>query len=355
MASVELYPLQCNARSVEPIWGGRRLAPWLGWPEPHPERLGEVWIAYDQNEVLNGVLAGQSLADLAATYGAELVGTRSFARYGADFPLLAKFLDAADRLSIQVHPDDAYAHQVEAHTGFHGKTEAWYILETDSGAEVIHGMLRAGQRDEFAAAVEAGQVEMLLRRLPVQPGDVVFVPAGTVHAINAGVMLFEIQQKSDLTYRVYDYQRRDAKTGQLRELHLAKALDVMNYAAAQQGAARPLRRSDIAEVVVACPYFALEHWNITGSLAASTDPASFEILIGIGGSIRLEHAATSITLASGSSVVLPASTGAYQLEVINGPCRLLRVFVPDLADDVLAPLRAAGHSEAAIGTVVFVE
>jgi len=329
------------------------LAPWLGWPEPHPERLGEVWIAYDQNQVLNGALAGQSLAELAAAYGADFVGTRSFARYGADFPLLAKFLDAADHLSIQVHPADAYAHQFEAHTGFHGKTEAWYILETESGAEVIHGMLRASRRTEFAAAVEAGQVEALLRRLPVQPGDVVFVPAGTVHAINAGVMLFEIQQKSDLTYRVYDYQRRDAKTGQLRELHLARALDVMDYAAARQGIARPLRRSNIAEVVVACPYFALEHWIIDGSLVAATNPASFEILICIAGSARLEHAPTSITLATGSSVVLPAVTGNYQLHAIDGPCRLLRVFVPDLATDVLAPLRAAGHSDAAIGTVVF--
>ncbi len=135
---------------------------------------------------------------------------------------------------MQVHPDDAYAHSVEAASGFHGKTEAWYILRAAPGADLIHGLAAPSDRARFAAAVADGTLMQLLRRVPVAPGDAVFVPAGTVHAISGGIMLFEIQQKSDLTYRVYDYDRRDAQ-GNLRELHLERALDVSDYGAPAPG------------------------------------------------------------------------------------------------------------------------
>src|SRR5712692_968948 len=234
-----LYPLLTERRLVQPIWGGTELAAWLSLPEPRPDKLGETWEVYDQNRISNGPLAGRSLADASQQYGAALVGTRTAERYGADFPLLAKFIDAADRLSIQVHPDDVYAHRHEAATGFHGKTEAWYILSAAPGATVIYGLARPNSRAEFAAAIAAGQVGNLVRRLPVKAGDVIFVPAGTVHAIEAGIVLFEIQQKSDLTYRVFDYGRRDAVTGQPRALHKDKALDVMDYVPASRGAIPP--------------------------------------------------------------------------------------------------------------------
>ncbi len=346
-----LPPLITRRKLVEPLWGGTRLATWLELPEPRPARLGESWQVFDSNPVAEGPFAGRTLAELARHYGPALVGARAVARYGADVPLLAKFIDAADRLSIQVHPDDAYAHRVEAHTGFHGKTEAWYILDAAPGATVTYGLKRPCTRAEFAAAVAAGTVEALMAHLPVAPGDVIFVPAGTLHAINAGIMLFEIQQKSDLTYRVYDYGRCDPKTGQPRELHLEKALDVSVFAPAPRGVIRPLPLAPDRDLLVACPSFALERWRVARRTGLAVDPGSFEILTVIDGAGAIEpedprHA--PLVLRRGDSAVLPASLGACSL---RGPMTVLRASIPDL-EQLAAAARAAGHSEERIGEVI---
>ncbi|MEI7645783.1 MAG: type I phosphomannose isomerase catalytic subunit [Chloroflexales bacterium] len=338
--SVDLYPLFTGHKIIEPIWGGHRLADWLDLPPPRPVRLGEMWQAYDVNPVINGPLAGCSLAELARAYGPDLLGRRSFARFGADFPLLAKLIDAADRLSIQVHPDDTYAYTHEAATGFHGKTEAWYILDAVPGADVIYGLRRPSDRATFAAAVRDGGLEDLLQRIPVAPGDVIFVPAGTIHAINAGIMLFEIQQKSDLTYRVYDYNRHDVKTGRLRELHLEKALDVSDFGPVCHGKSFALALASGRDLLVACPYFALERWQIAGEVILD-DQGSFEILTLIDGGCQLMWPGGSISLGRGNSVVLPASLGVCALV---GAATLLRVYMPDL-HSLAARLRAAGHPD----------
>lgn len=335
-----LYPLITWRKIIEPLWGGHRLATWLDLPPPRPVRLGEMWQAYDVNPVINGPLAGCSLAELARAYGADLVGHRSFDRYGADFPLLAKFIDAADRLSIQVHPDDRYAYAHEAATGFHGKTEAWYILDAAPGADVIYGLTCPSDRAAFATAVQDGALEDLLQRLPVAAGDVIFVPAGTIHAINAGIMLFEIQQKSDLTYRVYDYNRRDANTGMLRDLHLEKALDVSDFGPARCGKIPTLALAPRRDLLVACPYFALERWQVAGDVAMGPH-GSFEILTMIDGMGRLTWSGGQIALRRGDSVVLPASMDACSLA---GSATMLRVYVPDL-EILAADLRAAGHPD----------
>ncbi|MEI8306143.1 MAG: type I phosphomannose isomerase catalytic subunit [Chloroflexales bacterium] len=328
--SDSLYPLITGRKIVEPIWGGRRLAVWLDLPPPRSVRLGEMWQAYDVNPVINGPLAGCSLADLARAYGPDLVGQRSFARYGAEFPLLAKFIDAADRLSIQVHPDDVYAYAHEADTGFHGKTEAWYILDAAPDADVIYGLTATVDRATFAAAAHDGSLDDLLQRIPVTPGDVIFVPAGTVHAINAGIMLFEIQQKSDLTYRVYDYNRRDVKTGRLRELHLEKALDVSDFGPARYGKAPTLNLSPGRDVLVACPYFALERLTLDSEYCMHTDPASLEIITLIDGVGHLEWREGTVPLRRGESIILPASLGAWSLVPRDAPITALRVYIPDM-------------------------
>jgi mannose-6-phosphate isomerase len=346
-----LSPILTDRKIVEPIWGGSSLAAWLDLPAPRPERLGETWQVYDHNRITFGPGAGGTLAELVQSQGAAIVGTRTVERYGADFPLLAKFLDANDRLSIQVHPDDAYAHTQEAATGFHGKTEAWYILHAPAGATVTYGLQRASSREEFAAAIRDGQVEELMGELPVAPGDVVFVPAGTLHAINAGIVLFEIQQKSDLTYRVYDYNRRDAKTGQLRELHLDRALDVSDFAPAADGKIAPLALAPGRDLLIACPYFALERWSLGGPLSATTDPGSFEIITTIKGGARLSWPDESLDLRRGDSVVLPASLGDWSIEPADGPATALRVYVPDLVA-LAAEAAAAGHAEARVAEVV---
>lgn len=352
-----LYPLITERRIVEPIWGGQRLVAWLDLPEPRPQRLGETWQVYDTNRICNGPLAGETLAAVTQRYGPALIGTRTMERYGADFPLLAKFIDANDRLSIQVHPDDTYAHSHEANTGFHGKTEAWYILDAAPGADIIYGLSRASSRAEFADAVQREELEPLLRRLPVQAGDVVFVPAGTLHAINAGIVLFEIQQKSDLTYRVYDYGRRDATTGQPRELHLEKALDVIDYQPTLRTtiAPLPLEADDQRTLLIACPYFALERWQLPVARTVSTDPGSFEILTLIAGSSALTWESGELTLQRGDSVVLPATLGAYSLHPASSTetvPQLLRAYVPDLHGDLINPLQAQGIAAERIAQVV---
>jgi mannose-6-phosphate isomerase len=320
-----LPPLTLERKLDSRIWGGSSLGPWLGLADA-PPNLAESWQVYEHNRVVGGPHAGRTLGDLAREHGAELVGTRSFARYGADFPLLAKFIDAADHLSVQVHPGDEYAHTVEAATGFHGKTEAWYILRAEHGAEVIHGLARPSSRAEIAEAVASGGLMSLMRRVPARPGDTIFVPAGTIHAINAGIMLFEIQQKSDLTYRVYDYDRRDAQ-GRLRELHLDRALDVIEYGEQPPALVEPRPLGGGRDLLVSCPYFAMERLLLNAARDAATDPGSFEILTAIDGAAELSWDGGSQPLRRGESVVLPAALGVYRLAPA-GSAVLLRCYVP---------------------------
>lgn len=320
-----LPPLALERRLDSRLWGGNTLGPWLNL-QTAPENLAESWQVYEHNRVANGRYEGRTLAELVAEHGADLVGTRSFDQYGADFPLLAKFIDAADDLSVQVHPDDRYAHTVEAASGFHGKTEAWHILRAAPGAEVIYGFKQECTREECAAAIERGTLDELLQRVPVQAGDTIFVPAGTVHAINAGILLFEIQQKSDLTYRVYDYDRRDNQ-GKLRELHVDRALDVTNYQVATTAKVEPRPLDDGRELLVQCPYFAMERWSLEQSREAATDGGSFEILTMIDGTALLTADRDQLRLERGQSLVLPANMGQYRLDP-EPSATLLRCYVP---------------------------
>lgn len=321
-----LPPLALERRLDTRLWGGDTLGAWLGLPNP-PAQLAESWQVYAQNRVSNGRFAGRTLADLTTEYGAALIGTRSYQRYGAEFPLLAKFIDAADHLSVQVHPDDTYAHTVEAASGFHGKTEAWHILRCEPGAELFHGLQAASNREAFAAAVADGTVVDLLRRVSVAPGDTIFVPAGTLHAINAGIMLFEIQQTSDLTYRVYDYDRRDAN-GKPRELHLERALDVIDYRATGPAAILPQPLGDGRSLLVRCPYFAMERWELGAAYECSTSPATFTILTVIDGATTLEWQDGNLNMRRGESLVLPASLGTYRL-LPDASVTLLACSVPE--------------------------
>ncbi len=321
-----LPPLALERRLDSRIWGGRTLGAWLGLADA-PAQLAESWQVYDQNRVVGGPFEGQTLAQLAAAHGADLVGERSFARYGADFPLLAKFIDAADHLSVQVHPDDAYAHRVEAATGFHGKTEAWHILHAEPGTALIHGLRAPSDRDTLARAAKEGWLLELLRTVPVAPGDTLFVPAGTIHAINAGIMLFEIQQKSDLTYRVYDYDRRDAQ-GRPRDLHLDRALDVIDYGPPRPAHIPPRALASGRTLLVECPYFAMERWELSGERELRTDPGSFEIWTAVGGAAALVWPGGTAPLPRGASLVLPATLGGYSLRA-EPAATLLRCYVPE--------------------------
>jgi mannose-6-phosphate isomerase len=343
---MKLYPLLLERHLDSRMWGGQRLAPFLGLPQPHPERIAESWQVFDTNRILNGPLAGMTLAQAAHLCADQLVGTLSPPRYGADFPLLAKFIDARQDLSIQVHPDDAYAHRVEAHTGFHGKNEAWYILDAEPGADLFYHLAQPVTRDQFEAAVHGNTLLPLLNRRPVTAGDVIFVPAGTLHTINAGILLFEIQQKSDLTYRVYDY-------GRPRPLHLEKALDVIAF---DQPPPSPVQPLDLAPdgsrtLLVACRHFAMERWQLNTTMAAGTHSTSLEILTLTAGAGELSWDGSVLPLRTGESVVLPASLGPYRLAP-REELTLLRCYVPDLEPDILVRLRHLGYSQAQIANVV---
>jgi mannose-6-phosphate isomerase len=318
--------IRLHRRLEQRLWGGHTLARWLNLHDAPPQ-LAESWEIYNDNVILNGALKGLTLRQAVTQYGAQLVGAASFARYGAEFPLLAKFIDAAQPLSVQVHPDDAYAHTHEAHTGFHGKTEAWYILNCDTNSDVIHDFVHAIDRQHYADAIHHGTLEALLRHVPVAPGDTVFVPAGTVHAINAGIMLFEIQQTSDLTYRVYDYNRRDAQ-GNLRDLHITQALDVSYLGQPRHALSTPINRGHGVRELVRSEFFVMEHIQHTQSHTWARPGDSFQILTLIDGALTISADHEAHQLTRGDSLIIPADMPTYQ-STPDGNATWLRCWVPN--------------------------
>ena len=250
-----VYPFAIEPLERELIWGGDALVKRFGKSAAPGATIGESWECYDGNAVRNGAYAGIALAALRARLGHAFVGTLDPA---APFPLLTKLIDARSALSVQVHPDDAYARRVEHQPN--GKTECWYVLDAEPGAEIVLGWNRATSRGEYLERVREGSLDDVLHRVPVKAGDAFYLPAGTLHAIGAGIVLYEVQQTSDLTYRIYDYNRTGAD-GKPRELHVDKAADVLDYRASTAGAVRTLtyelgglRRT----LLIACERFIVE-------------------------------------------------------------------------------------------------
>jgi mannose-6-phosphate isomerase len=344
-AQRSLPPLQLEATLHEIIWGGQNLAAIAGKRLRSGARVGESWETEIGNRALNPPYAGQTLGQLVDQLGADLVGWRALEVFGLRFPLLAKFIDAQDKLSVQVHPDDAYARAHEG--GKLGKTEAWYVLHAEPGAQLVYGVARPTTRDEVAQAIAQTQLERLLRYFTVRAGDVVFVPAGTVHAIGAGVVLYEIQEYSDVTYRLYDYGRLQAN-GQPRELHVDRGLEVMRYEPAHRDTVCPVALpaetpSVGGRVLVACGYFVLEETTLAGQVAGATRPSSCEILSVLAGACEIATpGGQPVRLALGDTAVLPARLGAYTIRADNA--RYLRSYVPT-TDDAHLRLWQAGQTE----------
>lgn len=266
-----LAPLLFAPRLVAKIWGGRRLASVLDKRLP-AGRFGEAWeiSAYPGNESTVAwppEHAGKTLPELAAQLGGDLLGPHHQRIRAGGFPLLYKFIDAEDALSVQVHPDDEYA---RAQEGASGKTECWVIIASRPGSLIYRGFKSGSNLAMFDRLLAAGRLEECLHAFPVSAGDVVFLPAGTVHAIGAGILLAELQQSSDLTYRVYDWGRLE--NGRPRTLHLAKAREVMSFAPAGADKIRPAVKAEYAggrlEGLVSCEKFALERLLISGTAHA---------------------------------------------------------------------------------------
>jgi mannose-6-phosphate isomerase len=297
------------------VWGGQRL-------RPADPPIGEGWIIHEENQIQDGPQAGRTLADLTAEYGADLLGTVPLGRTGDRFPLLIKILDAADWLSVQVHPNDEQAVALQGQ-GHFGKTEAWHILEAAPGAQLIAGMQPGTTREALAEAIRAGTVTDLARYLKVVAGDTVFIEAGTVHALGPGLLLYEVQQTSDITYRVFDWNRPQSAG---RALHIDQSLAVSNPAISGEVQSPP-PATEAVGALVACPYFTLE--QIVGRdepIALATAGETFHALTVVEGTATLAGDGWQQQIGRFESVVVPASAGAYTVRP-HGACRLLRASV----------------------------
>lgn len=256
----ELRPVRLEPLFVPRIWGSRNLAPFFPEKKSLSEPIGEVWLTGNECRFADGPFAGEKLADVWPRMTEDWAGKR--VRRDKPFPLLVKFLFPQDKLSVQVHPDDDYAMCHEAAAGGVGKTEMWYVISARPGAEVRVGLKSEVTEGSFRRAIADGAAEELLERIPVTADDAIFVPAGTAHTIGPGMVLCEIQQNSDITYRVYDFGRLDAH-GKPRELHIEKALDVLRFGKQESGKVTPVsvRRGPLTEtVLLMCRHFTAAHW-----------------------------------------------------------------------------------------------
>jgi mannose-6-phosphate isomerase len=325
------YPLRLEASLHETIWGGRRLERdrWKQLPQEEVS-IGEAWETEVSTIVQNGAYAGKALGEVVAIEGSALLGPQAVAIFGERFPLLAKFIDANAQLSVQVHPNDDYAALHEG--GKLGKTEFWYILAADPGATIVHGFKAATTGEEVKQAIQKVTLDRLMHEEIVQAGDVVFVPAGTVHAIGKGVLLYELQEYSDVTYRMYDYGRLTA-SGKPRELHIERSLDVSHYTASRQIKMHPVSLVEDAayaeRCLVACRYFLTgELYLKAGGVIHDQTENSCIILSSLGAEARVYYGPAqeySESLARGQTMVLPAALGKYRIE---GSGVLLRSYVP---------------------------
>lgn len=301
-------PIRVLPQLRERVWGGRRL-------RSDGPPIGEAWVVHTESPILAGPGAGRTLGELARTWGVPLVGQRVFDLYGASIPLLIKLIDAAEWLSIQVHPDDRTAQRLEG-PGHAGKTEAWYVLAADEGTEIIAGTRGDASASNLAHAIATGTIMDQVARLAVSPGQTVFIPAGTLHALGPGIFVYEVQQHSDLTYRVYDWGR-PASAG--RELHLRQAMVSVDPAARPQLPA-PVRTSDVTEMLISCSYFCLERVTVTTSPAMlDTRGQSFHAVTVIEGAMTVRAAGGQAEVATHETVVIPACAGAYALMARESP------------------------------------
>ncbi len=322
-----LYPLTFTPHFKDKIWGGHKIKSVLGKDFSLPN-CGETWevsgVPGNVSVVRSGTLVGESLQDILEKFGPELVGKHVFERYGTEFPLLVKFIDANDDLSIQVHPNDTLAWQ--RHNSF-GKTEMWYIMQADAGAKLNSGFNRPVTQDEYVRAVAENTLPDLLNIEAVQAGDVYFLPAGRVHYIGKGLLLAEIQQSSDVTYRIYDFDRRDAQ-GNPRELHTEQAVEAIDYTYLADYQTHYNRKLNETINAVTSDYFVTNvlHYN-QAVYHEYTHLDSFVILVCVEGSLTVQAGAYEVHLSLGDCALIPAIIPAVTL-VPHGTMTVLESYVP---------------------------
>lgn len=319
---MQLYPLQFEPILKERIWGGEKLKTYLNKPICSAT-TGESWeistVEGDVSVVANGSLKGKNLMDLINSAPEAFLGTAVYQRFGLQFPLLFKYLDAREDLSIQVHPNDALAK--ERHNSF-GKTEMWYIMQADQGSKIIVGFKEDSNPEEYVVHLEQKKLLNILDTVSVQAGDVFFLETGTVHAIGAGLVVAEIQQTSDITYRLYDFDRVDA-AGNTRELHIEQALDAINYQTVQT---KKTYKEEVnsSNVMVDCPYFTTNYLPLDGSVAVSKEGVSFTVYMCVSGNFNIENDGLISQFKTGDTVLMPAAIKQFK---ISGKASILEIYI----------------------------
>jgi mannose-6-phosphate isomerase len=320
-----LYPLTFEPIFKSMLWGGRRLPGFLGKPAPHDDPVGEAWVLSDVDGNLStvaaGPLAGRTLRDLIGEYRLDVFGPH--APPDGRFPLLLKFIDARRELSVQVHPNDEQAERLVG-PGKRGKTEAWVILDADPATSKIYAGFRPGvSADAFRSAMAAKAAPDTLHSFTPKAGECVFLPAGTVHAIGANILLFEVQQTSDITYRLYDWDRLDARTGKPRDLHVEDGLLCSDFATGPCYPVDPTRadRPHRCEELVRCEFFALARHADDRPFKVGA-PGQCRVVVGVEGRADLVWDDRGFPVAAGTVVLLPAAVGECRL-LPRGPVTLL--------------------------------
>ena len=318
----DIYPLQFEPILKLRIWGGEKLNSVLNKPITS-KSTGESWeistVEGDVSVISNGTLKGISLNEVIGNFPKEVLGTAVFEKFGKQFPLLFKYLDAKTDLSIQVHPNDELAK--ERHNSF-GKTEMWYIMQADEGSRIIVGFKNNSNAKEYVSHLENNTLLALLEEVKVKTGDVFFLETGTVHAIGAGLLVAEIQQTSDITYRLYDFDRVDSE-GNKRELHVDLALEAINYNKVETQK-NYNKDANVSNEMVNCPYFTTNYMKLSGELSVSKSATSFTVYMCTEGEFQLEFNRVQYHYSKGDTVLIPAAMTDFNL---LGKATLLEIYI----------------------------
>lgn len=324
-----LYPLKFKPIFKEKIWGGDKIKTVLEKDYSPLTNCGELWavsgVDGDISVVEEGPLKGNGIKDLINQYKGDLIGQSVYEKFGDTFPLLIKFIDANQDLSIQVHPDDTLAKS--RHNSF-GKTEMWYIIQADEGSKLITGFNQVVDKDTYLKYFNDGKLEEILNKEAVLPDDVFFIPAGRVHTIGKGLLLAEIQQTSDITYRIYDFDRTDSN-GNKRELHTEEALDAIDYGFYDEYKTRYEQGFNKPNKIVECDYFSTSVLEFDQKLDRNLSSIdSFAIYIGLEGTSTMSFDGGSIQIGLGEAVLVPATINNLSFATNSNKSKILETYIP---------------------------
>ncbi|MDD4226721.1 MAG: type I phosphomannose isomerase catalytic subunit [Mariniphaga sp.] len=323
-----LYPLKFKPIFHEKIWGGDRLKTVLGKNFDPLPNCGESWelstLENNISEVSNGPFKGEKLDELIRIYKGELTGQKIYRKFGDEFPLLFKFIDANDDLSIQVHPGDEMAK--EKHNSY-GKTEMWYVVDADQHALINSGFNRILTREEFLEIQAKGELDEVLHYDVTAPGDVFFIPAGRVHAICKGVLIAEIQQTSDITYRIFDYNRKDEK-GNIRELHTDLALEAIHFTWQKENKTNYEIKKNESSEIISCKYFTTNILHLSQNIEKNYSQLdSFIVYMNLQGRFCIESESGKEIVEKGETVLVPASLKVFRMIPLSSEAKALEVYI----------------------------